>query len=56
MVILEGGSRFFGHWMDGMKTGFGILERPAPWTYRFSIDPSITPGDGCEGGRSEISH
>ena len=31
MVFLDGGLRFLGHFQDGMKTGYGILERPEPW-------------------------
>ena len=27
MVVLEGGSRFFGHWLEGKKTGALVFQR-----------------------------
>ena len=30
-VILEGGFRFTGTWVDDQKQGYGILEQPVAW-------------------------
>ncbi|CAE7663088.1 Lancl2, partial [Symbiodinium microadriaticum] len=43
-VILEGGFRFTGTWVDDQKQGYGILEQPVAWQMAVSSDGSRFEG------------